>query len=168
MVRTGAMAADYRMAVTQDNALLVIASLQQQLVLVADPLSSQMVTNSSEITQLVQQSETVKNQMKHANDKVDIFELRFNQIEKFCQGFEDMQSKIKDEVINHMGAIPNLSEDVSKLMKASYGLDVPNIVKDEVVKHMEAIPNIANEVTELMKSARSLDIPKLIDDRVIQ
>jgi hypothetical protein len=106
--------------------------------------------------------------MKHANDKVDIFVLRFNQIEKCCQGFEDMQSKIKDEVMKHMGAIPNLSEDVSKLMKASYGLDVPKIVKDEVVKHMEAIPNIANEVTELMKSARSLDIPKLIDDRVIQ
>ena len=79
-----------------------------------------------------------------------------------------MQSKIKDEVIKHIGAIPNLSEDISKLMKASYGLDVPKMVKDEVVKHMEAIPNIANEVTELTKSARSLDIPKLIDDRVTQ
>ena len=77
------MASDYRMTATQGNALLVIASLQQQLALVTDQLSSNMSTNSVEISQLVQQSETVKNQMKHANDKVDIFELRFKQIEKF-------------------------------------------------------------------------------------
>jgi tRNA U34 5-carboxymethylaminomethyl modifying enzyme MnmG/GidA len=160
VVSTEAMATDYRMTATQDNALLVIAGLQQQLALVTDQMSAQMSSSMSEISQLVQQSDVVKDQMKHANNKVDMFELRFNQIEQFCQGFEDMQSKIKDEVIKHMGAIPNLSEDVSKLMKASYGLDVPKIVKDEVVKHMEAIPNIANEVTELMKSAKSMDIPK--------
>ncbi len=77
------MASDYRMTATQGNALLVIASLQQQLALVTDQLSSNMSTNSVEISQLVQQSETVKNQMKHANDKVDIFELGFKQIEKF-------------------------------------------------------------------------------------
>ena len=85
------MASNYRMIVTQDNALLVIASLQQQLVLVTDQLSSNMSMNSAEISQLVQQSETVKNQMKHANDKVD----RFHQIEKFCQGFEDIQSRLR-------------------------------------------------------------------------
>ncbi len=130
------MASDYRTTARQDNALLVIASLQQQLALVTDQLSSNMPTNSMEISQLVQQSETVRNQMKHANDKVDIFELRFHQIEKCCQGFEDMQSKIKDEVIKHMGAIPNLPEDVSELMNASYGLDVPKIVNEEVVQHM--------------------------------
>jgi hypothetical protein len=70
VVRTRAMATDYRMAVTQDNALLVIAGLQQQLVLVADQLSAQMSTSSSEISQLVQQFGIVKDQMKHANDKV--------------------------------------------------------------------------------------------------
>ncbi len=79
-----------------------------------------------------------------------------------------MQSNSKGEVIKHMGAIPNLSEDNYKLMKASYGLDVPKIVKEKVLKHMEAIPNTANSLTELMKSARSMDIPKLIDDRVTQ
>ena len=77
------MASDYRMTATQGNALLVIASLQQQLALVTDQLSSNMSTNSVEISQLVQQSETVKNQMKNANDKVAIFELGFKQIEKF-------------------------------------------------------------------------------------
>ena len=79
-----------------------------------------------------------------------------------------MQSNSKGEVIKHMGAIPNLSDNISKFMKASYGLDVTKIVKEEVVKNTEAIPNIANEVTELMKSARSMDIPNLIDDRVTQ
>ena len=72
------MATDYRMAVTQDNALLVIAGLQQQLAFVSDQLSTQMSTSTLEISQLVQQSDVVKDQMKHVNNKVDMFELRFS------------------------------------------------------------------------------------------
>ena len=84
MVSTEAMATDYRMAATQENALLVIAGLQQQLVIVTDQLLAQMSTSALEIGQLVQQSDVVKDQMKHANNNVDMFELRFNQIEQFC------------------------------------------------------------------------------------
>ncbi len=116
----------------------------------------------------MKQADEVSQQMNFDNTKVDMFEIRFNTIEQNVKGFDDMQFKIKEEVIKHMGATPNLSEDVSKLMKASYGLDVPEIVKDDVVKHMEAIPNIATEVAELMKSAKSMDMPKLIDDKVLQ